>query len=320
MKINTIKVLNLIFATVVVGLATAVSALEKTFTTPLIESKGYHVGSYGDGAYWITDGLYNSAFVVTNDGVIVIDAPASYASKLPEAIKEITDKPVKYFIYSHHHKDHTGGSSVFGNEVIRVSHELTAQELRRKNDPNRPIPSVTFKDKHTIELGGQRIELSYPGLQHSPGNIFIYLPKQKVVMLIDVLYPGWVPFKDFAVAASVSGYFEAFEQAKEFNFKYFQGGHVGRPGTRDDFDNTYQYITDIQINAKKAIQITNPPLSFTMQNNPIKEVYVPFNTYLEAASELCAQITLQKWRGILNAGDLYTKGHCWTTILDLTID
>ena len=259
-------------------------------------------------------------FVVSDQGVIVIDAPNGYADKLPAAIREITDKPVKYFVYSHHHRDHTGGSAVFGHDVIRVGHELTAQELRRKDDPNRPVPSVTFSDAYTLKLGNQQVELVYPGLQHSPGNIFIYLPKQKVLMLVDVLYPGWVPFKDFAVAASVPGIFHAFDQANDYDFDYFQGGHVGRPGTRQDFKDTHQYIVDIQNNARKAMQITSPPLAVSGTENPIKEPYIPFNTYLEAASEVCAQVTLEKWRQRLNAGDLYTKSHCWTTILDLMID
>lgn len=298
----------------------SVNAAEQTIEAPIIGPKGYHVGSYGDGAYWVTDGLYNSIFVVSTEGVIVIDAPGSYADKLLGAIREVTDKPVRYFIYSHHHRDHTGGSGMFGDDVIRVGHELTANELRRKSDPNRPVPTITFSDAYTVELGDQQVELSYPGLQHSPGNSFVYLPKQKVLMLVDVLYPGWVPFKDFAVAASVPGFFHAFDQAEEYDFTYFQGGHVDRPGTRQDFESTHQYVIDIQANARKAMQITNAPLSVTGNENPIKEPYIPFNTYLEAASEVCAQITLEKWRHQLKAGDLYTKGHCWTTILDLTID
>ena len=105
-----------------------------------------------------------------------------------------------------------------------------------------------------------------------------------------------------------------------YDFDFFQGGHVNRPGTRQDFEVAHQYIIDIQVNANKALQITNAPLTVTGADNPIKEPYLPFNTYLEAASEVCAQITLEKWRPRLRAADLYTKGHCWTTILDLIID
>ncbi len=321
MKIVNIKMLYLVlFSCLNVLIGWSAYAADQTIKDPVIDSKGYYVGNYGRGAYWVTDGLYNSMFVVSDEGVIVIDAPRSFADKLPDAIREVTNQPVKYFIYSHHHADHTGGSSLFGNEVIRVGHELTAQELHRKNDPNRPVPTVTFKDKHTVKLGNQQVELSYPGLQHSPGNVFIYLPKQKVLMLVDVLYPGWVPFEDFAVAASVPGFFHAFDQAKEYDFKYFQGGHVGRPGTRQDFEDAHQYIIDIQSNAGKALQITKPPLSFNGEDNSIQEPYIPFNTYLEAVSEVCAQITLEKWRHQLQAADLYTKGHCWATALSLIID
>jgi len=139
-------------------------------------------------------------------------------------------------------------------------------------------------------------------------------------MLVDVLYAGSVPFTNFALAASVSGFFEAYDQANEYDFDYFQGGHVGRPGTKRDFQDTYSYIADVRANAMKAMQITNPPLSFSGENNPIKEPYFPSHTYLEAVSAVCAQITLEKWRGRLNAGDLYTKGHCSTSILELLID
>ena len=147
----------LLFSFLTVLFAWPVNAAEQTIESPVIDSKGYYVGEYGEGAYWVTDGLYNSMFVVSDEGVIVIDAPNSYADKLPDAIREVTDKPVKYFIYSHHHKDHTRGSSLFGDEVIRVGHELTAQELRRKNDPNRPVPTITFSDTHTVKLGDQQV-------------------------------------------------------------------------------------------------------------------------------------------------------------------
>jgi glyoxylase-like metal-dependent hydrolase (beta-lactamase superfamily II) len=295
-------------------------AAGQTIENPVIGEKGYHVGSYGNGAYWITNGLYNSMFIVSDEGVIVVDAPPSYADKIPAAIKEVTDLPVKYFVYSHHHNDHTGGSAVFGNEVIRVGHELTAQELRRKADPNRPVPTVTFSDTYTLELGNQRVELAYPGLQHSPGNIFVYLPTQKVLMMVDVLYPGSVPFNHFAVAASVPGFYDAFDQADEYDFEFFQGGHVGRPGNREDFADIHGYIKDVHNNAMMAMQNTSPPVPFFGGKLQIAEPYFAINGYIEAASKVCAQLTMEKWRGRLNTVDVFTEGHCWTAVVDLMID
>ncbi len=292
------------------------TAVSSTFEVPQIGPKGYHLGDYGDGAYWVTDGLYNSLFVVSDEGVIVIDAPWSFADKLQDAIGEVTDQPVKYFVYSHHHNDHTFGSGMFGDDVVRIGHELTAEELRRKNDPNRPVPTVTFEDTYTLTLGDQTVELSYHGLNHAPGNTYIYLPRQKVLMLVDVLYAGAVPFRDFAVAASTAGFYGAFDQAEKFDFKYFQGGHVARPGDRRDFEIAHEYVLDVKKAAETALQMTQFPLT----ENPTNEVYGPYNIFLDAVIEACTQMVTEKWQGRLNAVNLHTRSHCWTSIIDRQID
>ena len=214
MTVEKMKLRLARWASILVMFTGAAHAAGQQFENPEIGPKGYHVGSYGDGAYWVTDGLYNSMFVVSDEGVIVVDAPPSYAAKLPEAIRTVTDLPVKYFVYSHHHKDHTGGAAIFGEDVTLVSHELTAVELRRKNDPNRPIPGITFSDTYTLELGNQKLNLAYPGLQHSPGNIFIHLPEQKVLMLVDVLYPGLCPSRTLPSRPACRGSIERTSRPK----------------------------------------------------------------------------------------------------------
>ena len=57
-----------------------------------------------------------------------------------------------------------------------------------------PIPTVTFTKNYTLQIGNQSLKLDYYGVNHLPGNIYIYAPKQKVLMLVDVVFPGWVPF------------------------------------------------------------------------------------------------------------------------------
>ena len=59
------------------------------------------------------------------------------------------------------------------------------------------MPTVTFPDKHTLTVGSQTLELEYRGPNHNPGNIFIYAPKQKVLLLIDLVFPGWSPILAF---------------------------------------------------------------------------------------------------------------------------
>jgi glyoxylase-like metal-dependent hydrolase (beta-lactamase superfamily II) len=61
--------------------------------------------------YWVTDGSYNTMFLVTNKGVVAVDAPPSIGNNYLKAIAKVTDKPVTYVIYSHAHTDHIGAAS-----------------------------------------------------------------------------------------------------------------------------------------------------------------------------------------------------------------
>ena len=67
-----------------------------------------------DNVYIFRNGNHQSIFVVTKDGVIATD-PIAYGrptggQQYVDEIKKVTDKPIKYLIYSHHHFDHIAGS------------------------------------------------------------------------------------------------------------------------------------------------------------------------------------------------------------------
>src|SRR5580658_3592098 len=113
---------------------------------------GYAVKNMGGGMYIISDNMWQSAFFVTTDGVIVFDAPESFGKGIPGAIAKVTDKPIKYLVYSHAHKDHIGGSTAFKDikDLKIVAVEGVAAFLKEQNDPNRLVPNVVFADKKTI--------------------------------------------------------------------------------------------------------------------------------------------------------------------------
>jgi uncharacterized protein YdeI (BOF family) len=67
---------------------------------PPIPAKGYLVQQIRDHLYWVTDGSYNTMFLVTDKGVVAVDAPPSIGKNYLKAIAEVTDKPVTYVIYS----------------------------------------------------------------------------------------------------------------------------------------------------------------------------------------------------------------------------
>ena len=121
---------------------------------PALNEQGYHVGRVERNLFWVTDGTYQSAFLVTDDGVVLFDAPPTIGHNLRRAVDEIaaaegaTNK-VTHLVYSHHHADHAGAANLFGDDVIRIGHEDTRRLLLRDNDPTRPAPDVTFQETTT---------------------------------------------------------------------------------------------------------------------------------------------------------------------------
>lgn len=272
-------------------------------------SKGYIVEEIKDGLYWVTDGAYNTMFLTTGQGVIAIDAPPSIGKNYLKAIEEVTDEPITHVIYSHTHNDHIGSAAMFPNGVIIIAHQDSALELKDRNDPNRPIPTVTFEDTYTLEVGTQKLELAYYGPMHKPGNIFIYAPNQKVLMLVDVIFPGWTPFKDLAMAQDVPAFLAAHDKVLEYEFDTFVGGHLTRLGTYDDVQIQKEYFTDIGAAAAKA----NQEVSFMAigQEVGFDNLWLAFQTYADTITQQCTDEVVPKWLDKLGGVDLFTYDHCW---------
>src|SRR3981189_3127889 len=147
---------------------------------PALNEQGYYVGRVERNLYWVTDGSYQSVFLTTKDGVVLFDAPPSIGGNIRRAVDEIASangvsNKVTHLVYSHHHADHAGASSLFDKNVIRIGHEETKRLLLRDNDPARPAPEETFADRRTLKIGGERIELAWRGPAHSPDNNYIQL-------------------------------------------------------------------------------------------------------------------------------------------------
>ena len=73
---------------------------------PALNDQGYYVGRVERNLYWVTDGTYQSAFLTTADGVVLLDAPPTIGHNIQRAVDEIAaangvSNKVKYLIYSH---------------------------------------------------------------------------------------------------------------------------------------------------------------------------------------------------------------------------
>src|SRR4029078_7634637 len=151
-----------------------------------------------------------------------------------------------------------------------IAHEDTKARLERMADPDRPapygvfvggsdapLPTVTFADKYTLTVGNQTLELAYRGDDHEPGNIYIYAPRQKVLMKVDIVFPGWTPFIDLAVSADAMCYLKAHDTILSYNFDWLVSGHFGRLATRKDVEVQKAYMQDIVANAAPALHVVH---------------------------------------------------------------
>ena len=146
-----------------------------------------------DNIYIFRYGGHQSIFIVTPQGVIATD-PISYlrpAKPYIDAIKAVTDKPIKYVIYSHHHYDHIAGGRPFKElGATFVAHRRARERLLELKKQNALLPDVVMPDqvvdgKKTIKLGGTALELIYVGRNHSDNSLVMRLPKEKLVFVVD---------------------------------------------------------------------------------------------------------------------------------------
>jgi glyoxylase-like metal-dependent hydrolase (beta-lactamase superfamily II) len=214
---------------------------------------GYAVKNMGRGIYVISDNMWQSAFFVTDDGVIVFDAPESFGKGIPAAIAKVTDKPIKYLVYSHAHKDHIGGSTAFKDikDLKIVAVEGVAAFLKEQNDPNRLIPNVVFADSKRITLGGKTVELTRHFYHSVEGDLFIYVPSAKFMMAVDCVTPGYAPFQGFDITANFGQYLKVFDELMAYDFDTFSGGHLTATGSKKDVEITKEFTLDVYQTVKR---------------------------------------------------------------------
>jgi glyoxylase-like metal-dependent hydrolase (beta-lactamase superfamily II) len=176
-------------------------------------------------------------FIVTKDGVIATD-PIAYGRPTGgqdyiAEIKKVTDKPIKFLIYSHHHYDHIAGGKPFKDAgATIVAHRRAKERLAVLKDPNTPLPDQVVSDSgRTIKLGGTTLELKYFGLNHSDSNLVMRLPKEKIVFVVDTIPVGSFPGRGFIDIYPLETE-EFIKKVLALDWEKLIPGHPGQPGGR----------------------------------------------------------------------------------------
>ncbi|HEY3606995.1 MAG TPA: MBL fold metallo-hydrolase [Pseudonocardiaceae bacterium] len=291
---------------------------------PALNSDGYFVGQIRGNLYWVTDSFYQAMFLTTRDGIVLVDAPPTIGRNLLRAIADITKitgtpSKVTHLVYSHYHADHIGAATIFGDDVERVAHRETTRLLRGLADPNRPLPTVTFDDHHTLRVGGEVLQLDYHGPNHTPDNIFIFAPNQETLMVVDFLFPGWVPFKDLGISQDIPAWVRMHDVALSYPWRTLVGGHLGRLGTRSDAMLQRDYVTDLRTQSEAAIKGLDPTPYFA-KYGPTGNAWAIFKGYLDGATQQITDVVVAKYAGKLAAVDVFTFDNAFKILESLRTD
>lgn len=278
--------------------------------------KGYELREIGGGAYVVSSTGYNSMFLVTGEGVIVVDVPPSIGDKINDAIAEVTNEPIKYLVYSHAHKDHIGGAHVLPVGIDIVAQKDTLGFLKMANDTDRPLPTQIFDNDTTITLGNTTLQLSYGGSYHQNGNIFIYAPQHKILMAVDQFSPGGTPWKHLATTPHVPSYIQSYNQALNYDFDTYVSGHG--IGTKEDVQLEKQYVADLKNNAGFAISNVN--FTEATKNADKSNNAAVTEAYFNAMTDVCAERTDANWKDRLQGVGVWTDEHCEKMIISLRND
>ena len=222
--------------------------------------------------FFYNDGSSNSAFLVTDAGVLVIDTgqhPAEGRAML-ERIRAVTAKPVKWVINTHAHGDHYFGNPVFRDAgATIVAHRDTAAMMKahfpyetarrqayfkRQNlNPGEvalALPDTTFDSAMTITLGGRTVQLMYLGAGQNPGDTLVHFPHARA------LFVGG-PFarrnwSNTTFTPSVDGWIALLNRIAAMDVAMYLPGH-GDLGTRQDVLDEAKLLADFQAGVKGAL-------------------------------------------------------------------
>lgn len=151
--------------------------------------------------YRFRSGKQHSVFLVTRDGIVVVDPLGLYtASWLNGQLqKRFPDARVRHVVLTHHHAERAGGAGVFKPEVI-LAHESFRDALSdtsgRSSADYRYVmrPQLTFDDRHTLEAGGKSIDLIHTGPFHSRDMIAVGFRQERFAFVADPPPVAGVPF------------------------------------------------------------------------------------------------------------------------------
>jgi glyoxylase-like metal-dependent hydrolase (beta-lactamase superfamily II) len=221
--------------------------------------------------------ISNAGFIETPAGVVVIDALGSpaLARELLAEIRRITGKPVTHVLLTHYHADHVYGLQEFKRAGARIiAHqagqeylhsetaasrlEVSRQELAPWIDAEtRLVPADEWIDgPRTLDVGGVKIVMEPVGASHTPEDLVVYLPSERVLFAGDLVFRGRIPFVGNADSAQ---WIKSLNRLLAMDAKVVVPGHGPlSTAAREDLELTRDYLAYLREAMGKAARNMDP--------------------------------------------------------------
>jgi hypothetical protein len=139
-----------------------------------------------------------------------------------------------------------------------------------------------------------------------------------MVKVVDVVFPGWMPWRRFAVAQDVPGSIGQVEEIRKMDWDTLVGGHVARTGNHADVEVQAEFNRDVKQAAATALATTKPGVGL----NPLDKAnpWAVFDDYIDRVAAECVASLTSKWSAKLAAFDVYIWDQCYSMEQSLRIE
>ena len=213
-----------------------------------------------DNVYIFRYGNVQSMFIVTSAGVIATDpngyahreAPAAYVA----AIRKITNKPIKYLIYSHHHFDHIAGGKAFKDAgATIIAHKRAKERLAVLKDPIHAASRRDLQQDEGSSSAARRSSCAISASTIPTARSSCACRKEKIIFTVD-----WIPVGSLPGRAMIDSYPLEWEKSLKkviaMDWQRLIPGHPGLPdgrlGTKDDAQKTLAFLQDASAEVQKV--------------------------------------------------------------------
>lgn len=317
---------------------------------PQVRPVGYNLKKLRRSVHTIHEGAYYAMLLYRGDSMILIDSPegGSFAKRdnksvvvgsiVTDAILEVLNGSIpKSFeiIYSHSHFDHIGTATIVVNFIksqfprtkIRIwASEGTLRTLKQSTSGRAPLPTnILPKQAVVLQFGSYndpiRLKTKVVG-GHTEDDLLIYIMRggaeePGIVFFVDVIFPGWAPFRSFAVTQDLQQYIQVHNEILSLDFGVFIGGHLTRTGTKEDIVKN-KLFTKFVIEATRASFKVIPTFSevaqtegvFDPQSRNFSNVWLAFEKQSNALTKDCEIRIVKEWGCKLAGVDQQAPSKC----------